>query len=191
MSGTPRRLHYSHAEYIALEDESPIRHEYLDGEIYAMAGGSPDHAALAATVIGLIRNQLPPGCRVFTSDLRIQVSATGLSTYPDAAVVCGRTQRAADDPLAVVNPVLLVEVTSSSTEDYDRGEKLRHYKMLPSVREVLIVSHRGPQLTLHRREADGWTELAAADGKTIEISSLATRLAVDEVYREGLEDAGR
>jgi Uma2 family endonuclease len=191
MSGTPRGLHYSHAEYLALEDESPIRHEYLDGEIYAMAGGSPDHAALAATVIGLIGNQLPPGSRVFTSDLRIQVSATGLSTYPDAAVVCGRTQRAADDPLAVVNPVLLVEVTSSSTEDYDRGEKLRHYKMLLSVREVLIVSHRGPHLTLHRREPGGWTELAAESGGAIEISSLGARLAVDDVYREGLEDAGR
>jgi Uma2 family endonuclease len=191
MSGTPRRLHYSHAEYLALEDESSIRHEYLDGEIYAMAGGSPDHAALAATVISLIRNQLPPGCRVFTSDLRIQVPATGLSTYPDTAVVCGRTQRAADDPLAVVNPVLLVEVTSSSTEDYDRGEKLRHYKTLPSVREVLIVSHRGARLTLHRREPGGWTELAAESGGTIEISSLGARLAVDDVYREGLEDAGR
>ena len=191
MSGTPRRVHYTHAEYLALEDESPIRHEYLDGEIYAMAGGSPDHAALAAAVIGLLRNQLPPGCRVFTSGLRVQVPATRLSTYPDAAVVCGRTQRAVDDPLAVVNPVLLVEVTSSSTEEYDRGEKLRHYKDLASVREVLILSHRGPQLTLHRRETEGWIELVAASGQTIDLLSVGARLAVDDFYREGLEDAGR
>ena len=142
MSKTARRLHYTYVEYLALEDESPIRHEYLEGEIYAMAGGSPDHAALAASVIGILRGRLPTGCRAFTSDLRVRVPSTGLSTHPDASVVCGRTQRASDDPLAVVNPVLLIEVTSSSTEEYDRGEKLRHYQNLASVREVLIVSPR-------------------------------------------------
>jgi Uma2 family endonuclease len=142
MSTTSRRLHYSYQEYLALEDQSPIRHEYLDGEIYAMAGGSPDHAALAAAVIGVLAGRLPGDCRTFTSDLRVRILATGLSTYPGAAVVCGPTQRATDDAIAVVNPVLLVEVTSPSTEDYDRGEKLRHYKRLASVREVLLVSHR-------------------------------------------------
>jgi Uma2 family endonuclease len=189
MSTTTRRVHYSYAEYLALEEESPIRHEYLDGEIYAMAGGSPDHAALAAAVIGLLRGRLPPGCRVFTSDLRVRIPATGLSTYPDVAVVRGRTQRSTDDSLAVVNPVLLVEVTSSSTEDYDRGEKLRHYQSLPSVREVLIVSHRAPHLSLHRRQTDGWTELQATSGQTVEVSGLAINIAVDDVYAGGLEDA--
>ena len=189
---TARRLHYTYAEYTALEDESPIRHEYLDGEIYATAGGSPDHAALAAEVIGLLRAQLPPSCRAFTSDLRVRIPATGLSTYPDAAVVCGRTLRAADDSLAVTNPVVLVEVTSASTEDYDRGEKLRHYRSLPSVREVLIVSHAGPRLTLHRREASGtWTAQEAARGESVELASLGARLAVDDVYRGGLEDVNR
>ena len=152
MSGPVRRLHYTYEQYAALEDESSIRHEYLEGEIYAMAGGSPDHAALAAAVIGLLRSHIPPGCRVFTSDLRIRIPASGLSTYPDAAVVCGRTQRASDDALAVVNPIVLVEVTSTSSEEYDRGEKFRHYQQLPTVREVLFVSHREPRLTLHRRE---------------------------------------
>lgn len=190
MSTTARKLHYTYAEYLALEDESPIRHEYLDGEIYAMAGGSPDHAALAAAVIGLVRSRLPTGWRVFTSDLRVRVPSTGLSTYPDVSVVRGRTQRASDDPLAVVNPVVLVEVTSSSTEDYDRGEKLRHYKGLPSVREVLIASHRAPQLTLHRREPEGWTEVQAASGQTVELAAVGVHFAVDDVYAGGLEDAG-
>jgi len=112
MSTTARRLHYTYAEYLALEDESPVRHEYLDGEIYAMAGGSPDHAALAAAVIGALAGKLPPACRSYTSDLRVRIEATGLSTYPDVAVVCGRTRRAADDALAVVNPVLLAEARS-------------------------------------------------------------------------------
>ena len=190
MPTTLRRVHHTYADYLALEQESPIRHEYLDGEIYAMAGGSPDHAALAASVIRILGNALPPGCRTFTSDLRVRVAATGLSTYPDAAVVCGRSLRAPDDPMAVTNPVLLVEVTSRSTEDYDRGEKLRHYQALPSVREVLIVSHRHPELTLHRREANGWTETVARGSEAVDLASAGLRLAVNDVYRDALEDAG-
>jgi Uma2 family endonuclease len=191
MSSTSlRRVHYTYAEYLALEDGSPVRHEYLDGEIFAMAGGSPDHAALAAAIIRIVGGQLPPGCRAFTSDLRVRIAATGLSTYPDAAVVCGRTDRSPEDPIAVTNPHLLVEVTSPSTEEYDRGEKLRHYKSLASVREVLIVSHRSPELTLHRREDSGWTVITAGPGGVLELASVPARIAVDEVYREGLEDAG-
>jgi Uma2 family endonuclease len=190
MSISARRVHYTYADYLALEEVSPVRHEFLDGEIYAMAGGSPDHAALAGAVIGLVRNQLPAGCRVFTSDLRVRIAATGLTTYPDAAVICGRTQRSPEDPLAVTNPLLLVEITSPSTEEYDRGEKLRHYKGLPSLREVLIVSHRTPELTLHRREDASWTTISVVPGGVLELVSVAVRLAVDEVYRDGLEDAG-
>lgn len=181
-------MHHTYAEYLALEEEASARHEYLDGEIYAMAGGTPDHAALAAALIAAIRSQLPPGCRMFTSDLRVRIPATGLSTYPDGAVVCGRTQRAADDALAVVNPLLLVEVTSPSTEDYDRGEKLRHYKNLPSLREVLIASHREPHLTLHRREDGDWKVLTAERGGALTLVSVAAQVAVDDVYRDGLED---
>lgn len=189
MSTSLRRLHYTYAEYLALEEESSVRHEFLDGEIYAMAGGSPDHAALAGAVIGILRGQLPPGCRAFTSDLRVRIATTGLSTYPDVTVVCGRTERAPDDPLAVTNPVLLVEVTSSSTEEYDRGEKLRHYKGLASLREVLIVSHRTPELTLHARTGAGWAVSTAGPAGVLDLESVAARIAVDEVYREGLEDA--
>ena len=188
MSTTARHLHYSYEQYVALEEESQVRHEYLDGEIYAMAGGSPDHAALAATVIRLLGSRLPRGCRTFTSDLRIRIPSSGLSTYPDVAVVCGRTTRAADDVLAVVNPVLLVEVTSASTEEYDRGEKLRHYKQIPSLREVLIVSHREPYLTLHRREDVDWVALDARRGETIVLEAVAAHLAVDDLYGDDLED---
>lgn len=187
---TARRVHYSYDEYLALEEQSPIRHEYLEGEIYAMAGGSPDHAALAAALISVIRSKLTPGCRMFTSDLRVRIPVTGLSTYPDAAVVCGRTERATDDPLAVVNPLLLIEVTSPSTEEYDRTEKLRQYKHLPSVREVLIASHREPHLTLHQREEAGWSVLTAGRGGALTLSSVAVRVEVDEIYRDDLEDCG-
>jgi Uma2 family endonuclease len=183
-----RRVHYTYAEYLAMEEASSVRHEYLDGEIYAMAGGSPDHAALAAALISVIRSQLPPGCRTFTSDLRVRIPATGLTTYPDAAVVYGPTERAADDALAVVNPVVLIEVTSPSTEEYDRNEKLRNYKNLPSLREVLIASHREPHLTLHRRDESGWSTLTAHQGGALTLSSVGVVVDVDEVYRDGLED---
>lgn len=188
MSSTTRRLHYTYAEYLALEEESAARHEYLDGEIYAMAGGSPDHAALAAAVISSLAGRLPPGCRAFTSDLRVRIPSTGLSTYPDAAIICGRTQRASDDALAVVNPVLLVEITSPSTEDYDRGEKLRQYQHLASVREILFVSHREPRLTLYCRQEDGWSVLEATTGQEVTLDSVGVRVAVDQIYQAGLED---
>lgn len=191
MSTTARRLHYTYAQYVAVEEESSIRHEYLDGEIYAMAGGSPDHAALAATIIRLLGSQLPRGCRAFTSDLRVRISSSGLSTYPDVAVVCGRTERAADDVLAVTNPVLLVEITSDSTEDYDRGEKLRHYMQLQSVREILMVSHREPRLTLHQRTDADWISVEVRGGQELTLPSVTARLAVDEVYRDELEDLAR
>lgn len=184
-------MHYTYAEYLALEDESPIRHEYLDGEIYAMAGGTPDHAALAAAVLAILRAQLPRGCRSFTSDLRVRIPASGLTTYPDGTVVCGGTQRAPEDPVAVTNPLVLVEVTSNSSEDYDRGEKLRQYQSLPSAREILIVSHREPRITLHRRDERGWTASEAGAGESVSLESIGGVLRVDDVYRDGLEDATR
>jgi Uma2 family endonuclease len=184
-------VHHSYAEYRALEDESPTKHEFLDGEIYAMAGGTPDHAALAATVIRILGSQLHPGCRVFTSDLRVRISATGLSTYPDAAVICGRSARAEDDAMAVTNPTVIVEVTSPSAEAYDRGAKLRHFQQLSSAREILIVSHTEPRLTLHRREGGSWSTIEAVAGQTLTFESVGANMAVDDVYREALEDAPR
>jgi Uma2 family endonuclease len=189
MSTSARRVHYTYAEYLALEEGSPVRHEYQDGEIYAMAGGSPDHAALAGAVIRILGGRARAGCRAFTSDLRVRIASTRLTTYPDAAFVCGPTERSPEDPLAVTNPVLLVEVTRDSTEEYDRGEKLRHYRELGSVREVLVVSHRAPRVSLHRRGADGWTTVEAGAGAVVELSSIGAEMAVDDLYREGLEDA--
>jgi Uma2 family endonuclease len=187
----PAPLHqYAYAEYVALEEHSPIRHEYIGGEIYAMAGGTPGHAALAATVLRLIGNQLPAGCRAFTSDLRVRILAADVTTYPDGAVVCGKTARAGDDALAVTNPVLLIEVTSPSTEAYDRGVKLEHYRQIESLREVIIVSHAESRLSLHRRGPDGlWETHEARAGEALDIASTGGRLAVDEVYRDGLDDA--
>jgi Uma2 family endonuclease len=181
-----RGNHYSYDEYRVLEQHSGIKHEYVAGEIYAMAGGTPGHARLAAAVIAQLRPQLQ-GCSVYTSDLRIRIVETDLATYPDVSVICGPPQLVAGDQEAVVNPIVVVEVTSRSTERYDRGVKLAHYQLLPSLQEILLVSHREPRVTLYRRDGPGWTEGDYRAGQAVDLRSVSARLAVDDVYRDGLD----
>lgn len=181
----------THIEYLELEETAVGRHEYFNGEIRPILHGTPDHAALAAAVLAIVGEQLPRGCRAFTSDLRVQICTTGLTTYPDGAVVCGGSQRAPDDPIAVTNPLILVEVTSNSSEDYDRGDKLRHYQAIPSAKEILIVSHREPRIALHRRGESGWTSFEAVAGESLSLESIGGTVRVDDVYAGGLEDASR
>ena len=180
----PVPLHrYPYAEFVTLEEHSPVRHEFVAGEIYAMAGGTPEHAALAASVLRHLGNQLPAGCRAYTSDLRVRVEASDVSTYPDGAVVCGKVVRATDDALAVTNPIVLVEVTSPSTEAYDRGTKLEIYKGLSSVREILILSHDASHIVIHRRGQDGtWVANEARHGEVVEVQAVGAKLGVDEIY---------
>ena len=179
---TARRLHYTYADYLAVEHNSPVRHEYLDGEIFAMAGGTPEHAALAAQMIAVLQARLPAGCHVFSSDLKVRIEASGLTTYPDLSVVCGAVERAASDANAITNPTLLVEVTSPSTEEYDRGEKLSHYQRLPSLRAVVLVSHRSHELTVFDRDGDHWTKRDLGAGEHVELQSPKLAFAIDEVY---------
>ncbi|MEA2325466.1 MAG: hypothetical protein QOE68_425 [Thermoanaerobaculia bacterium] len=120
-----RRLHrYTYADYVALEMISTGKHEFLDGEIYAMAGGSEEHSALAAEIVRLLGNAVGDRpCRVHTSDLRIFVEEAGLATFPDASVICGPLQQHEPSPTATaLNPSILVEMTSDSSEDYDTGQ---------------------------------------------------------------------
>ena len=116
-----RRVHHSYEEYLAALEVSGVKLEYCDGEIYAMAGGTPAHADLAASITRILGNVLLGRCRVSSSDLKVRIDATNFSTFPDVSVVCGEREVSAIDKNALVNPTLLVEVTSNSTEDYDRG----------------------------------------------------------------------
>jgi Uma2 family endonuclease len=185
-------MHNTYDDYLALEEESPTRHEYLDGKICAILSSTPDHAALAAAILSIIGQQLPRGCRAFTSNLRLRIPSIGLSPYPDGTVICGKSQRAADDPIAITNPTILIEVTSNSTEDYDRSLKLRHYQTIPTLGEILIISHREPRMTLHRRtDNGGWTATEAGAGESLPLQSIGGAIRVDDVYRDGLEDTGR
>lgn len=173
-----------------LENESTTRHEFLAGEIVAMAGGTPEHAAMAAEVIGQLRAQLRHGrCRVFTSDLGVRVLETGLATYPDASVVCGPTVRDPEKRTNVINPSVLVEVTSDGTEDYDRGEKLEHYKPIPSLESVVIVSHRAPRIEVwsKARGSGQWTRVEVGAEGVASVPALGCTLEVDEIWRVAAE----
>lgn len=180
---TARRLHYSYASYLRALKDSAIKLEYLDGEIYAMAGGSPAHADLSAAMIATLVRVLGDHCRVSTSDLKVRIEETDLSTFPDAVVVCGPRAVSAIDENAVINPTLLVEVTSPSTEDYDRGEKLRHYKHLPSLKAVLFVSHRRAQITVVERAGAAWAERDVNAGEEVVLHDPACRFLLDDIYR--------
>jgi Uma2 family endonuclease len=181
---------FSFAEYVMLEEDSGTKHEFLGDQVWAMAGGAPEHAATAGNVVTLLNVQLVgQKCRVFTSDLRIRVVATGLGTYPDVSVVCGRLELDPQDPnrQTVVNPRVLVEVLSPSTEQYDRGDKLHHYQQIRSLEEVVLVAHDRREIEILRKESDGtWSRHFARDRETARLASIACDLPVDEVYRDPL-----
>jgi Uma2 family endonuclease len=181
---TPIGHHYRFAEYLALEEASNTKHEFLDGEIYGMAGGTPEHAALSVAVSSALLTQLRGGpCRVYSSDLRVRVLATGLATYPDVTVVCGELKRDPESPSTVVNPRVVVEVLSDGTEAYDRGQKLDHYRRIPSLTAVVLVSHRSPAVEVWERSSDdAWHRREYRPGQAAEIESLPARLPVDEIY---------
>ena len=188
MTAPAHRVRYTHIEYLALEASSNVKHEFLDGQIYAMARGTPEHAALAAAVVGLLFAQLRAGrCRAHSADLRVRVPATGLSTYPDETVVCGPRERDPGDPQAVINPTLVVEVLSASTEEYDRGDKFEHYKHLASLREYVLVSHRERRVEVWSRAPEGWSVEIIHEGDVARLPSIAARLDVRELYEAAAE----
>lgn len=182
---TARRLHYDYDEYLRALADSPLKLEYCEGTIYAIPSGTIAHAELSARMIVLLTRALPETCRIATSDLKVRVEATDLSTFPDVSVACEPRASSPRDANAVTNPTLLVEVTSKSTEDYDRGEKLSHYKQLDSLRAVLFVSHRSRRVTLvARADGGGWLEREARGGETLALPLHGATIAIDEVYRD-------
>lgn len=179
---TARQLRYSYEDYLRSLERSELKLEFCAGVIYAMAGGTPTHAELGATAIALLRQALLGRGTVYSSDAKVRVETTDFSAFPDASVVCGERRVSPIDGNALINPSLLVEVTSRSTEDYDRGEKLSHYQRLPSVSAVLFISHREPRVTVVERADRGWTEREFGPGDRVTLSQPAMSLLVDELY---------
>lgn len=177
----------SHREYFALERAEDRRSEWLDGQVYAMAGGTLAHAELATAVAAELRARaLSCGCRVFAADAKERVLATGLATYPDASLVCSSVERDPEDENAMTNPVVLVEVLSDSSERDERGEKADHFRRLPTLKDDVLISHHTPRLEIHSREGDHSILRVAGPGGSVPLTAMPRSLSVDRDY-QGIE----
>jgi len=175
----------SEAEYLRLEREAETRSEYFDGEVFAMAGGTRAHSLIATNLAGELRSRLEAtDCVAYNTDLRVKVEATGLLTYPDVSVVCGEQRFLDDQEDTLLNPTVIIEVLSDSTEAYDRGKKFEHYRHIPSCCEYLLVSQKEPRIEQFIRQPDGQWTLKEAAGLSAEIklSSLGITLKLREVF---------
>ncbi len=176
----------TYEDYLSLEARSELKHEFFDGHIYAMSGGTFEHARLAGTLSREIGNALRGRpCNVYSSDLRIRVKATGLATYPDLSVVCGKPQSDETDPHTLVNPILLVEILSPSTQSYDRIIKLPHYKRIPSLVEYLMVSQTERAIDVVRRIGPRrWEMLEVRDDEPPQLASIDATLDLSSIYTD-------
>ncbi|MBE0544443.1 MAG: Uma2 family endonuclease [Verrucomicrobia bacterium] len=179
--------HLTEAEYLAIERAAEFKSEFFDGEMFAMAGGSPMHSLIATNLAREVGNRLKGRpCVPFNSDLRLKIMATGLHTYPDLSVVCGPLEFADQEEDTIINPTLLAEVLSDSTEGYDRGKKFEHYRQIPTLREYLLVSQKEPRIEQFVRGDDGEWRLREAAGMEAEIQlpSLQITLPLAEVFAQ-------
>lgn len=184
MSTVPKR-YLSPQEYLAQERLAEFRSDYFRGETFAMAGGTPRHSLITANAVRDLSLGVKGGpCATYNSDLRILVAATGLFSYPDVTVICGKLEHAALDRNTAVNPTLLVEVLSAGTEAYDRGTKFDHYRQIPTLREYLMIAQNSPALERHLRNADGtWTAtIVTGLEQSLLLPSVGVTLALAEIY---------
>lgn len=178
-------------EYLQLERKAQYKSEYHAGTIFAMAGGSIRHDHIVAQLSLLTGNHLRgKKCTWFTSNMRVLVEARDLYTYPDLVVVCGKPRCAAADVDTLLNPVLLVEVLSPSTEVYDRWTKSVMYRSIPSLQELLLIAQDSYQVELYRRGQNGnWTSLVASGlDASIELESIGYTLRLGELYERVLAE---
>jgi len=189
MGRVATRSHMTADEYLAWEREQPTKHEFFHGEVFARADGSPRHNVLCGNLLTALNMALRPrGCAVLTSDQRVTMASRGRYVYPDVSVVCGGLETEANDVL--MNPTIIVEVLSASTEQYDRGLKWEGYQRIASLADYVLVSQAEPRIEHYRRAPDGsWTYRAAAAGERVTLST-GVALEVDEIFAGVLELPG-
>jgi Uma2 family endonuclease len=184
--GLPQRTRaLTPAEYLEIERLALYRSEYFDGEMFAMAGGSPRHSLIKANLVSELRNRLKgKTCTAYDSDLRIRIAASGVYTYADASVICGEIELDDQDPDTVLNPTLIAEVLSGGTEAYDRGKKFDHYRKLPSLKEYLLVSQDGPKIERFSKNEDGTWMLTIVSGldQVLDLSSIGVTVSLAEIF---------
>jgi Uma2 family endonuclease len=170
-------------EYFAWEEQQLERHEYIDGEVYAMSGGSINHGRIAIKITSMLDSHLDSGgCITGNSDIRINILETNDYSYPDASVTCD--ERDKTTPQYIIYPCLIVEVLSDSTEAYDRGEKFYQYRRNPVLQDYLLVNAKSIAIDLyHKNDAGDWTILNYRTGDIVELKSINLSFPIEQVYR--------
>lgn len=186
MAGPLRKLTVD--EYLAFNEAAEVKHEFVNGELVAMSGGTARHAAVAMELGARLYALLVPrghGCRPTGSDQRLYVEETDAWYYPDLQVICGRWAMASDG-VSVTNPTVIVEVLSPSTRSRDLGEKWAHYRRIPSLQTYLIVDHAAREVLAYRRAETGWTFTEHTSG-SVALAGIDVELAIADIFR-GLDD---
>ncbi|PRP96456.1 Uma2 family endonuclease [Enhygromyxa salina] len=181
------RPRYTFAEYLEIErHSSAVKHEYVGGEVFAMAGGSVEHSALATSIVGLLFAHLRGHpCHPHGSDLQISIRAADVATYADATVICDPIERDPESPAHVTNPLIIVEVLSPSTQRYDREQKRLYYQQIDSLREYVLVAQDLRRVELWQRDdscRDRWTYTNHEAGSSVPLTSIDYALDVNELY---------
>ena len=193
MSALPAtKKSWTSEEYLAWERLQPRKHEFHGGEVFDMAGATFEHNQIVINVGAELRALLrQKPCRICASDLRVKIPATGLYTYPDASVVWGPPEFEDDKLDTLLNPLILVEVLSPSTEDYDRGTKFTNYRTIASFRDYVLISTDRILVEYHARQDDGsWVLRELRAGDRFVLASVGCALAVDELYLKVFETQG-
>ncbi len=179
------RLRMSEADYLRFDlEHADGKHEYVNGEVIAMAGAHPAHTFLTSQLVIALGTRLRGRpCSVHASDLRVKVSETGMYAYPDLVVICGTPRFAPTNPPTLLNPKLVVEVLSPSTSEYDRGAKFAHYQRLSEVQEYLLVGCPDRRVEHYRRLATGQWLLTVVEGEgVLELPTFELSVPLDELY---------
>ncbi len=186
MSAQPQH-YYTPEEYLSLERTAAYKSEYLAGEIFAMAGASLRHNIIAANLVRLLGNAFQGRpCLAVASDMRVRVAASGLYTYPDVVAVCGKPKFADADVHqdTLLNPTVIFEILSPSTENYDRGKKFTHYQQIPTLTDYVLVTQDEPRVEHFARQGSGWfmTTISTLD-ETLAIASIDSDLPLAAIYQ--------
>jgi Uma2 family endonuclease len=187
----PRRATY--ADYLGAEQTSARRHEYLDGVIIAMAGGSDEHNAISARLAGLCMMRLSGDCRYYSPDQRFWIAGSVHGRYTDGSIICGPPEHPPHDAQASLNPVVVFEVLSPSTEGDDEGDKRHDFQTLASLQAYVLVAQDARHVAVYRRNSDGaWRQAPDIyrDGDSFELPVLANHVAVAEVYDTVIDASG-
>ena len=174
-------------EYLTIERNAEHRSEYQNGEIFAMVGASQAHNLIVTNLVVELGGQLKKrSCKLFSNDMRIKVSPTGLYTYPDVVVVCGKDHYDDQQRDTLLNPTLIIEVLSESTKDYDRGEKFQHYRQLESLQEYVLIAQKLSHVEHFQRQSDNQWLLSETNNQadTILLTSIKCKLELVDIYHK-------